>query len=216
MDEPQRCSVQTKAGFKGSQWLKYWWILMFSSYSKRKTSDKAMRCRDQRWKSLSATVFHSLSPFQICSLRRELVCGFRGGTGQGARQSQALTKSGSTRFNPRAEWQGHFLLSPLPLQDRAQLFLVPPGRAKMNRTFQHRVAQKWGSHCWQPKEVPCHNEQNQERWELGRKTQQHILQRIQDIRRIFMLCFSAHQTFHSCHWEPTGTDKNLNLSLSLS
>lgn len=143
MDEPQRCSVQTKVGFKGSQWLKYWWILMFSSYSKRKTSNKAMRCRDQRWKSLSATVFHSLSPFQICSLRRELVCGFREGTGQGARQSQALTKSGSTRFNPRAEWQGHFLLSPLPLQDRTQLGPQPPGQSF---SLCHQAEQKWTGH----------------------------------------------------------------------
>lgn len=148
MDEPQGCSVQTlilqtKADLKGSQWLKYWWILMFSSYSKRKTSDKAMRCRDQGWKSLSAIVFHSLSPFQICSLRRELVCVFRGGTGQGARQSQALTKSGWTRFNLRAEWQGHFLLPPLPLQDRPQLGPQPPGQGF---SLCHQAEQKWTGH----------------------------------------------------------------------
>lgn len=112
---------------------------------------------------LSAIVLHSLSSSQTCSLRRELVCVFRGGTGQGARQSQALAKSGSTRFNPRAEWQGHFLLSHLPLQDRAQLRPQSPGQsfslchqAKHRGTghFNTRGAQKWAWCCWQPKEVP--------------------------------------------------------------
>lgn len=217
-----RDALCTKPDLKGSQWLKYWWILMLSCYSKSKTSDKVMRCRAGK------AYLHSLSASQTCSLRRELVCVFRGGTGQGARQSQALTKSSSTRFNLRAEWQGHFLLSPLPLRtagattSKAKLVLVPPGRAQRSRTFQHGVAQKWGWCCWQPK-VPRHSDKNQEKWEGGRKIQQHILQRVQDISRTFMPCFSAHQTFNSCHWEPTGrgraatvgTDRNLNLSLSL-
>lgn len=36
-------SLQTKTDLKGSQWLNYWWILMF--YSKSKTRGKAERCR---------------------------------------------------------------------------------------------------------------------------------------------------------------------------
>lgn len=91
-----RDALCTKPDLKGSQWLKYWWILMLSSYSKSKTSDKVMRCRAGK------AYLHSLSASQTCSLRRELVCVFRGGTGQGARQSQALTKSSLTRFNLRA------------------------------------------------------------------------------------------------------------------
>lgn len=44
--------------------------------------------------------------------------------------------------------------------------------------------------------LPCHDEQNQERWEVGGKIQQHIVQRVQDIRRTLTPRFSAHQTFH--------------------
>lgn len=131
---------------------------------------RAKQVARQGWKSLSAVVLHSLPPPRPAVWEGSWFV-FRGGTGQGARQGPALTKSGSARFHLRAEGQGHFLLPPL-----ARLGPRPPGqsfslchRAEHTRTehFNTGLAQKWG---WQPKELPCHEEQNQERWESGRKT----------------------------------------------
>lgn len=125
----------------------------------------------QGWKSLSATVFHSLSPSQTCSLRREVVCVFRGGTGQGARQSQALTKSSSTRSNlsDRDTSCCHLCLSRMGHSwghhPQGEAF---PCATRQSTDEQNISAPKRG---WQPKGLPCHGEQNQERWEFGRKNQ---------------------------------------------
>lgn len=139
--QPQGCS----ANLKCSQWLRYWWLLMLSSYSKSKT----------RWWGLEKFICSDvplLAPSQACSLRREVLCVFRGGTGQGAKQSQALTKSGSTRLNwglsDRDTSSCHLCLSRTGhswghhLQGKA--FPCATRLSTQNKTFQHRGATKMG------------------------------------------------------------------------
>lgn len=162
------CTLQTKTDLKGPQWLKYWWILMFSSDSKSKTSGKVVRCRAGK-----AYLQQCSTP---CHPPRPAVWEGRWFVFLGEEQvrEQGRVRPWLNPVQPDLIWVTGTLpavTSACPGQGtagattpRAKLFPVPPGRAQMSRTFQHK------NRADSPKDFPATVNKIKKGGDLGEKT----------------------------------------------